>query len=72
MVNKLLFIILLYRVGINLPTVEVRYQNLCVEAECKIVTIPMLWNTLKEWISVGNYLFFFSELLVTFLKKSIF
>ncbi|KAG5096670.1 hypothetical protein JHK82_046524 [Glycine max] len=41
------------KVGINLPTVELRYQNLCVEAECKIVQgkpIPTLWNTLKEWI----------------------
>ncbi|KAL2338893.1 hypothetical protein Fmac_013339 [Flemingia macrophylla] len=41
-------------VGIKLPTVEVRYQNLCVEAECKVVQgrpIPTLWNTLKEWIS---------------------
>ncbi|KHN03241.1 Pleiotropic drug resistance protein 3 [Glycine soja] len=43
------------KVGINLPTVELRYQNLCVEAECKIVQgkpIPTLWNTLKEWIFV--------------------
>ncbi|RZB55003.1 Pleiotropic drug resistance protein 3 isoform G [Glycine soja] len=41
------------KVGINLPTVELRYQNLSVEAECKIVQgkpIPTLWNTLKEWI----------------------
>ncbi|XP_027329792.1 pleiotropic drug resistance protein 3 [Abrus precatorius] len=41
------------KVGIKLPTVEVRYQNLCVEAECKVVQgkpIPTLWNTLKEWI----------------------
>lgn len=69
MVNKLLFIILLCRVGINLPTVELRYQNLCVEAECKIVQgkpIPTLWNTLKEWIFVSNFLYFL--LWITFLK----
>ncbi|KAI4344716.1 hypothetical protein L6164_011910 [Bauhinia variegata] len=38
------------RVGIKLATVEVRYQNLCVEVECQIVKgkpIPTLWNTLK-------------------------
>lgn len=69
MVNKLLFIILLCRVGINLPTVELRYQNLSVEAECKIVQgkpIPTLWNTLKEWIFVSNFLYFL--LWITFLK----
>ncbi|KAG2407357.1 Pleiotropic drug resistance protein [Vigna angularis] len=41
------------KVGIKLPTVEVRYHNLCVEAECRIVKgkpIPTLWNTLKEFI----------------------
>ncbi|XP_061351458.1 pleiotropic drug resistance protein 3-like isoform X2 [Gastrolobium bilobum] len=41
------------KVGIELPTVEVRYQNLHVEAECKVVqgkAVPTLWNTLKEWI----------------------
>ncbi|KAE9602538.1 hypothetical protein Lal_00049481 [Lupinus albus] len=41
------------KVGIELPTVEVRYQNLCVEAECQVVQgkpIPTLWNTLKGWI----------------------
>ncbi|KAK7291744.1 hypothetical protein RIF29_07127 [Crotalaria pallida] len=41
------------KVGIKLPTVEVRYQNLCVEAECQVVQgkpIPTLWNTLKGCI----------------------
>ncbi|BAT76993.1 hypothetical protein VIGAN_01507100 [Vigna angularis var. angularis] len=44
------------KVGIKLPTVEVRYHNLCVEAECRIVKgkpIPTLWNTLKEFIFVS-------------------
>ncbi|RYR75920.1 hypothetical protein Ahy_A01g000522 isoform C [Arachis hypogaea] len=43
----------LRRVGIKLPTVEVRYQNLTIEAECQVVKgkpIPTLWNTLKGWI----------------------
>ncbi|KAL1372939.1 hypothetical protein AAHE18_01G238500 [Arachis hypogaea] len=41
------------KVGIKLPTVEVRYQNLTIEAECQVVKgkpIPTLWNTLKGWI----------------------
>ncbi|XP_052110559.1 pleiotropic drug resistance protein 3 isoform X2 [Arachis duranensis] len=41
------------KVGIKLPTVEVRYQNLTVEAECQVVKgkpIPTLWNTFKGWI----------------------
>ncbi|MED6182883.1 drug-responsive transcription factor pdr3 [Stylosanthes scabra] len=41
------------KVGIKLPTVEVRYQNLTVEAECQVVKgkpIPTLWNTLMGWI----------------------
>ncbi|CAI9101371.1 OLC1v1038677C1 [Oldenlandia corymbosa var. corymbosa] len=38
-------------VGINLPTVEVRYKNVCVEAECEVVSgkpLPTLWNTFKS------------------------
>ncbi|KAF3443181.1 hypothetical protein FNV43_RR12862 [Rhamnella rubrinervis] len=38
-------------VGVDLPTVEVRYQNLFVEADCEIVNgkpLPTLWNTLKS------------------------
>ncbi|PRQ53696.1 putative pleiotropic drug resistance protein PDR/CDR [Rosa chinensis] len=43
------------RVGLQLPTVEVRYQNLFVEAECEVVQgkpLPTLWNTLKSSLSV--------------------
>ncbi|KAL6136418.1 hypothetical protein ACLB2K_061713 [Fragaria x ananassa] len=43
------------RVGLQLPTVEVRYQNLFVEAECEVVQgkpLPTLWNTLKSFLSV--------------------
>ncbi|KAL8120357.1 hypothetical protein AgCh_017512 [Apium graveolens] len=38
------------KVGIKLPTVEVRYKNLCVEAKCEVVPgepLPTLWNTFK-------------------------
>ncbi|KAJ7970940.1 Pleiotropic drug resistance transporter [Quillaja saponaria] len=39
------------RVGLELPPVEVSYQNLCVEADCEVVRgkpLPTLWNTLKN------------------------
>ncbi|KAL5700649.1 drug-responsive transcription factor pdr3 [Ranunculus cassubicifolius] len=42
------------KVGLRLPTVDVRYKNLCVEAECEVVhgkTIPTLWNSLKSMLS---------------------
>ncbi|KAL5769502.1 hypothetical protein ACOSP7_013656 [Xanthoceras sorbifolium] len=43
------------KVGVKLPTVEVRYKNLCVEAECEVVhgkPLPTLWNSLKHMLSV--------------------
>ncbi|KAL6193546.1 hypothetical protein ACLB2K_034630 [Fragaria x ananassa] len=42
------------KVGVKSPTVEVRYKNLCVEADCKVVhgkPLPTLWNSLKSMIS---------------------
>uniref|UniRef100_A0A2N9EIA3 ABC transporter domain-containing protein n=1 Tax=Fagus sylvatica TaxID=28930 RepID=A0A2N9EIA3_FAGSY len=42
------------KVGVKFPTVEVRYENLCVDAECEVVhgkPLPTLWNTLKSTIS---------------------
>ncbi|KAK1591597.1 hypothetical protein Q3G72_010173 [Acer saccharum] len=42
------------KVGIQLPTVEVRYKNLSVEAECEVVhgkPLPTLWNATKSMIS---------------------
>ncbi|XP_038682251.1 pleiotropic drug resistance protein 3-like [Tripterygium wilfordii] len=42
------------KVGLELPTVEVRYQNLCVEAECEVVhgkPLPSLWNSVKSLFS---------------------
>ncbi|KAL0375866.1 UNVERIFIED_CONTAM: Pleiotropic drug resistance protein 3 [Sesamum calycinum] len=42
------------KVGVKLPTIEVRYANLRVEAECQVVDgkpLPTLWNTLKSILS---------------------
>ncbi|KAF2312683.1 hypothetical protein GH714_039581 [Hevea brasiliensis] len=42
------------KVGVQLPAVEVRYRNLSVEAECKVVhgsPLPTLWNTAKGILS---------------------
>ncbi|TXG63220.1 hypothetical protein EZV62_010214 [Acer yangbiense] len=39
------------KVGLELPTVEVRFPNLSVEAECRVVhgdPLPTLWNTIKN------------------------
>ncbi|XP_068663114.1 pleiotropic drug resistance protein 3-like [Aristolochia californica] len=41
------------RVGVKLPTVEVRYRDLRVEAVCKVVdgkSLPTLWNTFKSFL----------------------
>ncbi|XWS53454.1 hypothetical protein CRYUN_Cryun10bG0002800 [Craigia yunnanensis] len=38
------------RAGVQLPTVEVRYKNLCVQADCQLVhgkPLPTLWNATK-------------------------
>ncbi|KAM7279784.1 hypothetical protein ACFE04_006918 [Oxalis oulophora] len=42
------------KVGVLLPTVEVRFKNLCVEAECEVVRgkpLPTLLNTAKSILS---------------------
>lgn len=46
----------LCRVDARLPTVEVRYKNLSVEAECEVVhgkPLPTLWSTAKSMFSVS-------------------
>ncbi|KAK9920066.1 hypothetical protein M0R45_028629 [Rubus argutus] len=43
------------KVGVKLPTVEVRYKNLCVEAVCEVVhgkPLPTLWNSVKSSLSL--------------------
>ena len=45
------------RVGVKLPTVEVRCKNLRVEAECQVVhgkPLPTLWNSVKSTVSVST------------------
>ncbi|XP_015874836.3 pleiotropic drug resistance protein 3 isoform X1 [Ziziphus jujuba] len=42
------------KVGVELPTVEVRYKNLSVKAECEVVhgkPLPTIWNSLKSILS---------------------
>lgn len=42
----------------KLPTIEVRYNNLCVEAECEVVKgkpLPTLWNATKSFLLVSTY-----------------
>ncbi|XP_076900740.1 pleiotropic drug resistance protein 3-like isoform X2 [Bidens hawaiensis] len=42
------------KVGVQLPSVEVRYKNLRVEAECKLVhgkPLPTLWNSFQSLLS---------------------
>lgn len=43
------------RVNVNLPTVEVRYNHVSVEADCEIVRgkpLPTLWNSLASLLSI--------------------
>ncbi|KAL8527705.1 hypothetical protein ACS0TY_005522 [Phlomoides rotata] len=38
-------------VGVKLPTIEIRYSDLCVAVECEVVDgkpLPTLWNSLKS------------------------
>ncbi|KAG8363960.1 hypothetical protein BUALT_Bualt19G0076700 [Buddleja alternifolia] len=42
------------KVGVEFPTIEVRYNKLHVEAECEVVDgkpLPTLWNSLKSMFS---------------------
>ncbi|XP_031397820.1 pleiotropic drug resistance protein 3-like isoform X2 [Punica granatum] len=44
------------RVNVKLPTVEVRFENLSVEAECEVVRgkpLPTLWNSLRRLLSIS-------------------
>lgn len=52
-----LFIVCVCRVGLKFPTIEVRYTNLCVEAECELVRgkpLPTPWNSCQSTISVSS------------------
>ncbi|PKI53082.1 hypothetical protein CRG98_026543, partial [Punica granatum] len=42
------------KVGVKLPTIEGRYRNFCVEADCQIAhgkALPTLWNSMKYTVS---------------------
>lgn len=44
------------RVNVKLPTVEVRYKNVCVDAQCEVVQgkpLPTLWNSVMSMLSVS-------------------
>ncbi|KAH9724093.1 ABC transporter G family member 37 [Citrus sinensis] len=48
------------RVGVQFPTVEVRFKNLGVEAECEVVRgkpLPTLWNATKSMLTGFTNLF---------------
>lgn len=59
------------RVGIDLPTIEVRFSDLFVEAECEVVygkPIPTLWNAIASKLSVSvcfDLSFYFQLLIET-------
>ena len=51
-----LIVTFVLRVGLELPTIEVRFQNLTVEADCEVVQgkpIPTIWNTISSAFSVS-------------------
>lgn len=43
-----------FRVGIELPTIEVRYENLTIEADCYVGdrALPTLWNSTRNILEV--------------------
>lgn len=43
------------------PTIEVRYTNLCIAAECEVVDgkpLPTLWNSFKSLVFVSMLKFY--------------
>ncbi|KAG6408624.1 hypothetical protein SASPL_131642 [Salvia splendens] len=47
------------RVRVKQPTIEVRYTNLCIAAECEVVDgkpLPTLWNSFKSLVFVMNHM----------------
>ena len=45
----------LCRVGIELPTVEVRFEDLSINAKCRVgrSALPTLWNTIYNFVEVN-------------------
>jgi hypothetical protein len=46
-------------VGIELPTIEVRYENLSVDADCFVGSraLPTLWNAARNFAEVRKLSF---------------
>jgi hypothetical protein len=66
------FIIHIVRVGVKLPAIEVKYENLCVEAESKLSSanhLPTLWNSVKGVFSVRQQFCFISLVFVGTIRK---
>lgn len=55
LLTSLLHVSSYYRVGIELPTIEVRYDNLSIEADCYVGNraLPTLWNVTRNMIEVN-------------------
>ena len=52
------------RVDLELPTIEVRFSDLFVEAECEVVygkPIPTLWNAIASRLSVSEIVSFLTS-----------
>lgn len=49
-----LYVILFCRVGIAVPTIEVRYENVCIDADCYVGNraLPTLWNNTQNFFEV--------------------
>ena len=47
-------LVLYFRVGLEMPTIEVRYENLTVKANCHIGSrgLPTLWNVFLNIVEV--------------------
>ncbi|KAI8531790.1 hypothetical protein RHMOL_Rhmol11G0162800 [Rhododendron molle] len=60
------------KVGVELPTVVVRYNSLRVEAECEVVRgkpLPTLWNSVKRLILVAGEVFYNGHKLEEFIPQ---
>lgn len=53
-------------VGIELPTIEVRYENLSVDADCYVGSraLPSLWNAARNFVEVTQSLQFSKQLIL--------
>ena len=45
------------RVGIKLPSVEVRFEDLTVEAQAEAAgrELPSIFNSYRNWVEVGTF-----------------